>query len=108
MKNKPRDLVKVKAIRESVMAPNCLQDMLLELMNDRKVEPKHIHEATGIPYSTLSEWYLGRVKVQALDGNILALAKFFNVSIHYLAFGVGDDGPAFGDEDPSARYRNGN
>ncbi len=108
LKKKQRNLEQIKKNRRALQAPNCLAEMLRELMDERRVEPKHIHEATGIPYSTLSEWYLGKVKVQALDGNILALARFFNVSIHYLAFGIGDDDPAFGDETPSARFKNGN
>jgi hypothetical protein len=83
----------------------CLQDILLELMEERNVRLVDIQKETKIPWSSLYEMYKGSVKKTMLEGNILALAKFFNVSLHYLAFGVGDDGPAFGNEDPTEKYR---
>lgn len=72
---------------------NCLQDILLELMEERKVQPVDIHKATGIPFSTLSGWILGDVGSQLLDKNIFELSKYFNVSINYLGFGHGTDEP---------------
>lgn len=74
---------------------NALQDILIELMEDREVELTDIQKATKIPWGTLMGWYTGEVKAQLLDENILKLAQFFNVHIHYLAYGIGDDGPAF-------------
>jgi len=60
-------------------------------MNEWKVEAADIHKATGIPYSTLTGYIKNHVKAPLLDGNILALSKFFNCSINYLAFGVGEE-----------------
>jgi transcriptional regulator with XRE-family HTH domain len=75
---------------------NCLSDILRELMDARNVEMSHIHKATGIPYATLSDWLTGKVGAQLADKNLLMLARFFNVHLHYLVYGVGDDSPAFG------------
>lgn len=78
---------------------NQLQEILAELMSERKIEAAEIQKATGIPWGTLQGWIKGDVGAQILDENILKLSKFFNVSIHYLAFGIGDDGPAFNTEE---------
>lgn len=74
---------------------NILQDMLLELMDERKVSLAQIQKATGIPWGTLQGWHDGDVGCQKLDRNVFELAKFFNVHLHYLGFGVGTDEPAF-------------
>ncbi len=105
IKKNPINYKKIKGTRATLRATNCLSEILRELMDERGIEPKHIYEATGIPFSSISDWYLGKVKAQTLNGNILALAQFFNVSIHYLAFGIGSDDPVF-DESPWIRYRN--
>lgn len=87
-----------EALKKPQEPENCLQDMLLELMDERSIRPSEIQKATGIPWGTLQGWIMGDVKTQKLDRNIFKLAKFFNVSIHYLGFGVGDDDPVFDDE----------
>jgi hypothetical protein len=74
---------------------NCLQDMMIEIMNERKIELAEIQRETGIPWGTLYAWYSGEVSAQLLDRNILKLAQFFNVSIHYLGFGIGEDENVF-------------
>lgn len=74
---------------------NCLQDMLIELMDRDKVQLADVQKATGIAWGTLHSWYTQDVQCQLLDWNIFKLAKYFNVSIHYLAFGVGDDSNVF-------------
>lgn len=98
-------LERTRAKKQANYKRNCLQDMLLELMDERNVEPVDIHMHTGIPWTTLMEWVYGSVKCQMLDGKILDLARFFNVSIQYLAFGIGDDDPVFGDDNPSLRVK---
>lgn len=74
---------------------NCLQDMLIELMDRDKVQLADVQKATGIAWGTLHSWYTQDVECQLLDWNVFKLAKYFNVSIHYLAFGVGDDSNVF-------------
>lgn len=78
-----------------VKSPNILQEILAELMSARGVEMADIHKATGIPYPTLCDWAFGKVQTQKLDRNILKLAQYFNVSIEYLGFGIGDDSAPF-------------
>lgn len=80
-----------QARRKKMSSVVCLSDILLELMNERRVEAADIHKATGIPYSTLTGYIKNHVKAPLLDGNILALSKFFNCSINYLAFGIGEE-----------------
>lgn len=74
---------------------NCLQDILLELMDERKVTLAQIQKETNIPWGTLMGWHNGDVNSQQADRNLLALSKFFNVSLHYLLFGMGDSDPYF-------------
>lgn len=80
-----------KARRQRAYSANILSEMLLELMNEWKIEAADIHRATGIPYSTLTGYIKNHSKTQLLDGNILALSQYFNCSISYLAFGIGED-----------------
>jgi hypothetical protein len=68
-------------------------------MNERKVSLADIQLGTGIPFSTLQDWITQKSKSQLLDGRILALSKFFNVSINYLAFGIGESDPIYSNED---------
>jgi transcriptional regulator with XRE-family HTH domain len=70
---------------------NCLSDILLELMDSRKIEPAQIHKATGIAYTTLSDWMSGKVGTQMADKNLLKLAQFFSVSLEYLCYGIGSE-----------------
>lgn len=85
--------------QEITKSENCLSEILSELMEERKKTLAEIHRETGIPWSTLLDMKNGKNRYQKLNRNILELAKFFNVSIHYLCFGVGDDGPVFVKED---------
>ncbi len=89
------NLVSRRARRKRMSSVVCMSDVLNELMNERKVEAADIHKATGIPYSTLTGYIKNHVKSPLLDGNILALSRFFNVSISYLAFGIGESDPVF-------------
>jgi hypothetical protein len=74
---------------------NCLQDMLLELMDERNVTPAQIQKATGIPWGTLAAWISGSVNCQLADQNLLKLARFFNVDLFYLLYGIGDGSEYF-------------
>src|SRR5690554_2441019 len=87
------DLEKIRAKKKSI---NCLQEMLLELMEERSVSLARIHKETGIPFSTLMDWHNGESKSQMLEENILKLARYFNVSLEYLCFGIGSDEEAYG------------
>lgn len=74
---------------------NCLQEILNELMDVNKVEAADIHRATGIAYTTIHDWIHGNVRAQLADRNLLKLAQYFNVSLEYLCFGIGDSVPVF-------------
>lgn len=74
---------------------NCLQDMLLELMDERHISLAMIQKATSIPWATLQGWHDGSVNSQLADRNLLKLAQFFNVSLAFLVYGLGDSDPAF-------------
>jgi hypothetical protein len=74
---------------------NILQEQLLDLMNERNVSLSQIQKETGIPWGTLMEWHGGTVNSQKADKNLLRLAQFFNVTIDYLCFGIGEDSPYY-------------
>jgi DNA phosphorothioation-dependent restriction protein DptG len=75
---------------------NILSKIMKELMEERDIKLAQIQKATGIAWSTLHGWYDGDVKAQILDEDLLKVARFFNVTLEYLAFGIGDDSPAYG------------
>lgn len=58
---------------------------LKRLMKERRVSAKVVSEATGIPPSTISEWTAGREP--KLGDALIRLARFFGVSLEYLATG---------------------
>lgn len=99
------DLDRIKAKKKRV---NALQEMLIELMNgdldeNGKLVPggrkptslADVQKGTNIAWGTLHGWYKGDVSAQLADENLLKLAQFFNVSLEYLCFGIGDDSKAF-------------
>lgn len=73
----------------------CFQEIILEIMSERKLTDAQIVRDTGISWGTWYSWVTGEVKAPLLNGNLLALSKYFNVSINYLAFGVGDSEPFY-------------
>jgi hypothetical protein len=74
---------------------NILQDIFLELLEERKVTLSQVQKATEIKWGTLMGWHDGSVRSQMADKNLLRLAQFFNVSLEYLCFGIGDDSEAY-------------
>ena len=80
------DLDKIK--RKKKDFENALATQLNRFMNYRRIEAADIHKATGIPFSSLSEWINRKVECQMLDDNIKKLARYFGCSIDYLAFGI--------------------
>ena len=65
---------------------NDLKVQLNRLMNYFKVEAADIHRATNVPWSTISGWVNGNVETQMLDDNIKKVARFFSVSVDFLAY----------------------
>lgn len=74
---------------------NCLTDILNEIFFERKLTVSKVVKDTGIPFTTLDDWMNGRTEVQYLDENIAKLARYLNVSIEYMAFGIGEDDPIY-------------
>jgi transcriptional regulator with XRE-family HTH domain len=72
---------------------NCLQEILSELMTEKRVELADVQKATGIPFPTLWGWATAKTGTQLLDENVLKLAQYFDVTIEYLAFGIGHERP---------------
>lgn len=69
---------------------NCLQEMVIELMNEKGLRDVDIVKATGIPWATWHGWITGDVRAQLADQNLLKLQKFFNVHLEYLVYGIGN------------------
>ena len=77
-------------------------EMLDELMARDGVNGlSGLAKKTGVPIQTLDDWYNGRT-VPLVSKNLLTLAQFFNVHLHYLCFGIGNDAPAFNNLEESA------
>ena len=56
-----------------------------ELMNEKHLNMRKVSQATGIPYSTFTDWKVGRYtpKIDKLK----KIADFFGVSVDYLMTG---------------------
>lgn len=78
-------------LKKEPEAENCLNEQLEKLISERRVTVAHIHKATGISYSTLHDMMNRKHRYQKLNRNILELARFFNVSIEFLVYGIGEE-----------------
>lgn len=74
--------------------PNCLQDQLIEIMNELKIKDADLVRATGVPFTTIFDWVSGSVDCQLTDGNLfkvwMYLNKFKRISLQYLVYGIGE------------------
>lgn len=68
-----------------------LDKTLQKLMHDRGVSTRVLAKASGVPQSTISAMCAGRSSQK--PENLLALSKFFGVSLEYLLFGEDDSAP---------------
>lgn len=68
----------------------CLvSEVLFELMEKHGINRQQLADTTGVPYTTLQGWTeSAEPKVQ---DNLIKIAKFFNVSLEYLCYGIGLD-----------------
>jgi transcriptional regulator with XRE-family HTH domain len=62
-------------------------EVLKKLMHERKISAKALSIATGIPQSSISEYSNGS-RSPTLGEPVLALARFFDVTIEYLCTGI--------------------
>lgn len=67
---------------------NDLFKQLNRLLNHFKQEPADLRKATGMSFTTISDWVNGRVEYQALDDNIKRVANHFGISVDFLAYGT--------------------
>lgn len=67
---------------------NKLQVMFILLLNEKKVLLSDVSRATGIHLSTLQDWYKGQSDYHFADIRLLKLARYFNVSLEFLLFGI--------------------
>jgi transcriptional regulator with XRE-family HTH domain len=81
------DLDRVKQKKKKEFE-NMLVIQLNRLMTYKRVEAKDLHKATGISHPTLSDWINGKVEAQMLDQSIKKIARFFGVSVDFLAYGT--------------------
>ena len=68
----------------NIMAKN-FGAILKQLMTERGISARELSRETGIPVSTLSEWSGGREP--KLGEPIIRLARYFGVSLEFLATG---------------------
>lgn len=94
------DLDKIKAKKPRV---NCLQEIVIELMDDLDLRDSDIIKGTNIPWPSFHGWITGDVNCQLADKNLLSLFQFFkaripDLTLEYMIYGTGA-GP--GDKDDS-------
>lgn len=62
--------------------------ILKKLLKDRRMTLKEVSQVTSVPSSTLSEWLNNRSPKN--PEQILKVAKYLDVSLHFLLFGEED------------------
>lgn len=80
------DLERIQKKQKAFQNDLCTQ--LNRLMTHFKQGAADIHRGTGVSFSTLGGWINGNVEVQLLDDNIKKVARYFGISVDYLAFSV--------------------
>lgn len=80
--------------RKKRETPNCLAEMLREIMDELKLKDADVVRGTGIPFTTIFDWVSEGVDCQLTDGNLFKLWMFLNkfkkIPLEYLVYGVGD------------------
>lgn len=92
--------------KKEKVTSNCLQSILIEMMNDRGLKDADVVKATGIAWPTWHGWISGEARTQLADDNLKKVMKFFNVHLEYLVYGIGDDTPAFNTEEENVKPDN--
>ncbi|MFN3698182.1 MAG: helix-turn-helix domain-containing protein [Pseudobdellovibrio sp.] len=59
-----------------------------QIVKEQRYTLKEISKATGVPASTLAEWQANRTPKN--PAQVKAVAKFLDVSLHFLLFGEED------------------
>lgn len=67
---------------------NCIGEILMELIEERKLSLAKVHRDTEIPFPTLDDWAKSK-SVPLTDENLMVLKNYFGVNIEYLCYGVG-------------------
>lgn len=73
-------------VRKAFQNDLCVQ--INRLMDHFGIEAADIVRGTSLTHSTISGWINSKVDAQMLDSNVKELARFFGVSLDYLAFSV--------------------
>ena len=69
---------------------NCVADTLNEILFERKLTLARVQKDTNIPFPTLDDWIKGK-SVPLADDNLMVLAKYLNVTLEFLCFGLGQE-----------------
>lgn len=67
---------------------NVLKHQLKRLMFKEGVSQADIYREALVPFSTLNDWFSGETEAPRLDENIKKVARYFGVSVDYLAYGT--------------------
>lgn len=77
-----------------------MYDVFLTLLKAKGVRVADVAKATGIPYSTFSDWKSGRSKPK--QNKLQKIADYFGVPLEYLLTGEVPSGGYYLDEDTAA------
>ena len=85
------------------MEKKCFLDKLTELMNQSKVSRRVLADETGISRSTIDNWY-ARGDNNPNRQALVAIAKYFGVSLYYLCDDNCTVDPTPSKNNPFAKY----
>lgn len=71
---------------------NCLQEMIIEAMNERGIRDAELVRETGVAFSTWHGWISGEVRAPLIDGNLKKVHRYFGtIPLEYLCYGIGKE-----------------
>ena len=78
----------IRRAYEKVCMSTQIGKVFSQIVKERRLTLKEISKATGVAATTLAEWQAGRTPKNPVQ--VQAVAKFLNVSLHFLLFGEED------------------
>lgn len=69
---------------------NCVADNFNEILFERDISLARVQKDTGIPFPTLDDWIKART-IPLTDDNLMVLARYLNVPLEFLCYGIGEE-----------------
>ncbi len=66
------------------------REILTELIKERNLTLTDVSRESGVPLTTVWDWCNKERSCPMMGNNLLKIARYFNVNLMYLLFGIGE------------------